>query len=95
MADDTTLFLQDTASLKIVLDTLKKFEKISGLKLNTTKSEVLQIGKPLTTNASLYDLAWDKDRIYALGSWFYKDYDDSVKYTYQTKLDMIQATLNF
>ena len=43
-ADDTTLYLKDATSLRTALDILFKFEKVSGLKVNREKSEVLPLG---------------------------------------------------
>ena len=58
---------------------LTQFKNISGLKLNQTQSEILQIGKPLTSNYSLFMMKWEKERIYALGTWFYEDYNKSIE----------------
>ena len=90
LADDTTLFLRDINSLKEALSLLDWFKNISGLKLNETKTEILQIGVPLTTNYSLFKLKWEKERIYALGTWFYKDYNASINATYVNRLQMIE-----
>ena len=81
LADDTTLFLKNIESLKEAITMLGQFKNISGLKLNQTKSEILQIGIPLTSNYSLFKMKWEKERIYALGTWFYKDYIKSIEYT--------------
>ena len=94
LADDTTLFLKDTEALKHVLEKLKLFEKLSCLKLNMSKTEILQIGRECNTNYTLYGLKWEKEKVYALGSWFYKDNTLSVKNTYEQKLEMIKRILN-
>ena len=94
LADDTTLFLKDINSLKNAIDILETFRKISGLKLNENKTEILQIGKPLTSNYNLFRLKWKKERIYALGTWFYKDYQQSVTETYESRLKILIDTLN-
>ena len=78
LADDTTLFLKDTNSLHHVLNIWKDFEKLSGLKLNYTKTEILQIGKKLNNKYSLFNLKWEKEKVYALGSWFNEDVNLSV-----------------
>jgi len=69
LADDTTLFLKDINSLKNAITMLEMFRNISGLKLNENKTEILQIGKPLTSTYNLYQLKWRKERIYALGGY--------------------------
>ena len=45
MADDTTLFLADIKSLTKAITTFREFEKISGLRLNLNKTEIIPIGK--------------------------------------------------
>ena len=92
-ADVTTLFLKNIESLKEAITMLTQFKNISGLKLNQIKSEILQIGKPLTSNYSLFKMKWEKERIYALGTWFYKDYNESIEYTYQKRLKCLENLL--
>ena len=70
LADDTTLFLNDINSLKTVLKVLENFRKTSGLNLNKSKTEILQLGVPLTSNYTLLNLKGEEENIYALGSWF-------------------------
>ena len=94
LADDTTLFLKNINSLKEAMTMLSFYKDISGLKLNKTKSEILQIGTPLTSNYSLFKLKWEKERIYALGTWFYKDYLKSIECTYQNRLECLQNLIN-
>ena len=43
LADNTTLFLRDTCSLKVVLNLLDEFSVISGLKINKDKTEVFSV----------------------------------------------------
>ena len=45
LADDTTLFLKDTLSLQTVLNLMFMFRQSSGLKINCTKTFVMQVGK--------------------------------------------------
>jgi len=94
LADDTTLFLNDIDSLKNVLKVLEKFRNTSGLKLNNSKTEILQLGVPLTSNYTLLNLKWEKKKIYALGSWFYKDHNKSIIETHEKRLDILQSTIN-
>ena len=35
-------------------------------------------------------MKWEKERIYALGTWFYKDYDKSIEHTYQKRLECLE-----
>ena len=49
-ADDTTLFLNDIDSLKTALKVLDHCKSTSGLKLNSSKTEILQLRVSLTSN---------------------------------------------
>ena len=88
LADDTTLFLKDLKSLQNIIKLLSQYRKISGLSLNKKKTEILQKGAPLTLNYSLYNLNWVKERIYALGTWFYKDHNESINKTSEKRRDI-------
>ena len=43
-ADDKTIFLRNLSSLKVLLQTFEKFERVSSLRLNLDKSEICGIG---------------------------------------------------
>ena len=57
-ADDITVFLTDVNDIKCVLDILRKFSKVSGLKLNSTKTEAMWIGSNKKCNRKPVDLRW-------------------------------------
>ena len=78
LADDTTLFLNDVNSLRLALNMMYMFQKTSGLKLNVSKTEILQIGIPIIHERMPFNLIWDKSEIYALGTWFYKDINQAM-----------------
>ena len=84
MADDTTLFLDNIQSLHTVLNTLFMFCKSSGLKLNYSKTEILYLGKKSFCKRNPFNLKWVRDRVYALGTWFYKDVDECVSTNHKT-----------
>ena len=44
LADDTLIFLNDSNSLKLFISEFLQFEKISSLKLNLDKSEIIKLG---------------------------------------------------
>ena len=69
------------------------FYKSSGLKLNISKTEILQIGKTLISKQKPFNLTWDKTRVYALGSWFYEDVKAGIMHTHKDKLKVMQETL--
>ena len=72
LADDTTLFLKDITSLQTVLNIMQMFRQCSGLKINQSKTSVLQVGKK-EWNIKNFKLKDEKECVYSLGTWFYKD----------------------
>ena len=44
LADDTTIFVNDLNSLEVSISEFLKFEKMSGLKLNLEKCEIIELG---------------------------------------------------
>ena len=93
LADDMTLFLRNIDSLSHVFEVVTWFKDISGLSLNKSKTDILQIGAPLNFNETLFNIRWEKERIYALGTWFYKDYQKSIKHTYEARLELLETTI--
>ena len=72
------------------------FFQASGLKLNQTKTEVLCIGRnsKYYTNLNPLRLKWEKERVYALGTWFYKDEKNNVSENTAVKLIQIDQLLH-
>ena len=93
LADDTTLFLKDIRSLQITLNILFMFHKSSGLKLNSTKTEILSIGHTYGYEGNPFNLKWVKERVYALGTWFYKDVNLCTSINYEERFLSFQSTL--
>ena len=94
LADDTTLFLNDINSLREALQMLSEFYNIAGLLLNGAKTEIMQIGIPLTLSETLFRLKSEKKKIFALGSWFYKDNSASIMHTYTDRSNKVILLLN-
>ena len=72
MADDTTVFLKDLNSFKVLLAIMKKFQKAAGLKLNTGKTEAMYLGNNGPKKKEL-GVKWQDGKIFSLGFWFCKD----------------------
>ena len=81
-ADDTTIFVKNTQSLKAVLKVLSEFAMVSSLNINKNKSNAALIGKSRNkkdTNVSLNDINWidlDNDAMKILG--FYYSYNNII-----------------
>ena len=54
--DDTTFFLEDISSIKVVLKGLQCFSSFSGLRPNFTKCEIAGIGFLKRVNVALCDM---------------------------------------
>ena len=93
LADDTTLLLQDIRSLHTARNLLFMFHKSSGLKLNYSKTEILNIGHSYGNKENPFNLKWVKERVYALGTWFYKDIESSIVQNYETRFSSFQSIL--
>ena len=57
-ADDLTVFLTDVNDIRCLLDILSNFSKVSGLKLNSTKTEAIWIGPNKKCKRKPVDLRW-------------------------------------
>ena len=78
MADDTTVFLKDHDSLRILLDIMDSFERSSGLKLNKGKTEAMWLGIKGHQRKGL-GIKWQENQIFSLGTWFCKTKKESEK----------------
>ena len=94
-ADDTIGVLKDDASLKALLDVIEDFEKISGLKINTSKSECMGIGEARGRKGDFFGLKWPEHPIKCLGVYLTYDYDDFIKMNYKQRLKKLENTANW
>ena len=69
-ADDTTVFVNDTDSILHLLNMLEKFRSISGLQVNTSKTEALWLGCWKDRSDTPFNFKWPEDPIRALGVFF-------------------------
>ena len=57
-ADDTSLFLKDSDSIKASFKLLDQFAKISGLKVNTSKTEAMWLGSAKFSDEKPFGIKW-------------------------------------
>ena len=89
-ADDLTLFSNNCNELKASLETISAFKTISGLEINSTKSEVLElnctydpsIGIPKVNHAKI------------TGIWYCLDYDQMLKLNWENVISRVAGKLN-
>ena len=68
-ADDSTCFIKDLFSLRILLDILRKYEAGTGAKLNFSKTEAMWLGAWRTRSDKPLGLTW-VTKMKILGIWF-------------------------
>jgi hypothetical protein len=93
MADDTTSFLQDSESLRVLLETLDKFHLYAGLKLNLAKSEILWLGSKKNSNEAPLGLKRVKG-VKALGIYFSYDANTVMEKNFTEKLKELKSLLS-
>ena len=69
-ADDLTLMLRDSYSVKRAFTVVNLYERASGSKLNSDKSEGLWIGASLGSPERQVNITWQSLKIKLLGVWF-------------------------
>jgi hypothetical protein len=74
MADDTTVFVEDINSFKLILSTIFTFQQYAGLKLNKSKTEAMWIGSQRNSDRKPLELKWVRE-VHALGITFSYDTD--------------------
>ena len=93
LADDTTIFTNDVDSLQETMRIMNLFKNLSGLKINQTKTNVLQVGN-LKWNIKKLRLK-EVEEIYSLGTWFYKDQNRINDYNLNEKYKLFEGVLHF
>ena len=97
-ADDTTLTLDGSQkSLQAALNTLEIFGSISGLKMNTTKTKVIWIGRKRYSKDKLVTspmLEWGNTEFDLLGLKFSINLDNMIKINYEKYITQMKTTIN-
>ena len=68
--DDTTAVLSDTNSALALFKLLESFQRLSGLKVNSSKTEGLWIGSLKNNQIKPFGIKWPEEPIKALGAFF-------------------------
>ena len=87
--------MKDEESLKVFLDVLKSYEKVSGLKINISKSECMWIGVSRNCKREGLGLKWPKRPIKCLGVYLTYDYDEFIKLNYKQRFKKMKDTANW
>lgn len=94
MADDTTVFLKDPQSVKMLFKVLHSFGVASGLKLNKSKTEAMWIGsneeKQYMESCGIKFVT----EVFSLGIWFSTNENNCIEGNYAAKFDKFCRALN-
>ena len=96
LADDMTLFLADSNSLRHVLNNFEEFYRYAGLKLNRSKTEAIIVYNDgtLLQDDSL-GIKWNQCNFKTLGIWFsIKCEQEMIKLNLEDKMEKMQTLLN-
>ena len=93
-ADDTTVFVQDLDSVARLLTLLQNFKKLSGLEINTTKTEGMWLGWWKNKTDMPFGFCWPRDPIKALGIFFSYDENKTNELNFAEKNRNLEKTLN-
>lgn len=85
-ADDTTLIMSDTNSLKAALQTVDNFGTVSGLKLNLKKTKAMWISSSKQKNIKILEFSVTKDPIKILGTYLSHNPDKSINANFYIKI---------
>ena len=94
-ADDTIFILNGTRnSLSATLDTLEKFDSVSGHRLNNTKTEALWIGSMAGENKKKLfperNFRWPENKVDVLGVWISTNYNIMININFREEVDKIR-----
>ncbi len=94
LADDTTLFLGDTVSLRHVISLLDQFAIVSGLLLNKGKTQIMQLGHCRLKLPDDIDIKLIDGPFKTLGIWFSLDNDVMYEKNFNNNIEKISCQLN-
>ena len=92
--DDTTVFVQDFDSIAHLPTVLQKFKNLSGLEINTTKTEGMWLGSWKNKTDTPFGFRWPRDPIKALGIFFSYDENKANDLNFAEKIRNLEKTLN-
>ena len=93
-ADDTTAVLADLESAQKLFQLLDKFKELSGLKVNSSKTEGMWIGSLKNSENKPLGIKWPTEPIKALGVFFTYDHKLSHSKNFSEKIVDIEKLIN-
>ena len=92
-ADDTTVFVRDRESVLELLNLLEEFSSVSGLQINTSKTEALWLGQWKDNQDTPFGFKWPKDPILSLGVFFSHNQTDADELNFDAKIRDLEKSL--
>ena len=92
-ADDTTVFVRDRESVLELVNFLEEFSPLSGLEINTSKTEAMWLGQWKNNQDTPFSFKWPKDPILSLGVFFLHNQADADKLNFDTKIRDLEKAL--
>ncbi len=89
-----TYILEDTNSLKNVLNILNIFHFCSRLKINVHKTKALYRGSLKRCDYYPHGLSWIKDNLETLGIVFTSKIEENYKHNFEGRINNLRTTLN-
>ena len=93
-ADDTTVFVRDRDSVVQLLDLLQNFSLLSGLEINTAKTEAMWLGQWKNNEDTPFGFKWPKEPILSLGIFFSHNRAHAEELNFGAKVRELEQTLN-
>ena len=93
-ADDSTVFLRDEESVEQLLRLLDEFKSISGLEINTSKTEAMWLGRWRDETHIPFNFKRPKEPICVLGIYFSYNTEHASKLHFEEKMNKLEKTLN-
>jgi len=93
-ADDTTLILEDTTSLRNAMNIVNSFGVLSGLQLNKKKTKALWIGASSKNKIEPLKFQCPKDSIKSLGTYLSHDAAANNNNNFYVKIRKMETKLN-
>ena len=92
-ADDTTVFVRDKESVLELLDFLREFSTLSGLEINTSKTEAMWLGQWKNNQDTPFGFKWPKEPILSLGVFFSHNQTDADELNFGAKIRDLEKSL--
>ena len=89
-ADDTTVLVRDCDSVLRLLELLEEFKRVSGLEINTSKTEAMWIGTWKNRTEKPFGFKWPNDPVLALGIYFTYDSERARMLNLDEKIDKLE-----